>query len=98
MKRGKGKISGDIKRSDIYRSYKKQVKDNGDSHVFNLSSKEFSKVLNLFNKKVSNKILLDAFEFMLPYRLGVLRIKKYKSNLKIRKVMDHLLFLIFLFF
>lgn len=85
MKRGKGKISSDVKRSDMYRAFKRQVRDDGDSHVFNLSSKEHSKVLNLFNKKVSSKILEDAFEFILPYRLGTLRIKKYKNKLKLDK-------------
>lgn len=91
MKRGAGKISSDIKRSDMYKAYKRQVKDDGDSHIFNLSSKEYSKVVNLFNKKVSSKILEDAFEFILPYRLGILRIKKYKSKLKLDPVTGELM-------
>ena len=40
----------------------------------------YSKLIKDFNKEVMRKILLESFEFELPYRLGTIRIKKTKSK------------------
>jgi len=59
---------------DSYKDYKANTKQA-------VSYGAYRKVCEAFNKAVSNKILEEAYEFVLPYRLGTLRIKKRKLNL-----------------
>ena len=80
-KRGKGKIKVDYGRTDMYKHYNKTV--NGKPERFQLSYSDFSKVLNKFNKDITTLIMKDAHEFILPKRLGIIRIKKYKPKLKL---------------
>lgn len=47
--------------------------------------KTYSSVIREFNNKLADTLILDAREFVLPYRLGKLRIKKYKQEIKIDK-------------
>jgi len=79
MKRGPSKIKVDCGRMDMYKHYLKLDKNN------NASYSEYAKVLNAFNKKISEKIMKESFEFIIPYRLGNLRIKKYKPSIKVDK-------------
>jgi hypothetical protein len=46
-----------------------------------LDEKTYKKVLKLFNKKVSNAIVKEAFEFIMPRNIGNIRIKKNKPRL-----------------
>lgn len=73
--RGPRKNKVDYARLDIFKFYKKAFKEDSVSQSLH------SKVLNSFNKKLVRSILTDAFEYILPHRLGVLRIKKYKPQL-----------------
>lgn len=73
MIRGPKKIQVDYARGDIYKSYKKTAKEPVVQSIH-------SKILNNFNKKVSRLILEETFEFLIPARLGTLRIKKYKPS------------------
>lgn len=63
---------------NMYKEYLKK-----DKLEYKIDSSLYSKVLNSFNKKISKKIMKESFEYMLPYRLGNLRIKKYKPSIKI---------------
>lgn len=76
-KRGPRKITVDLGRPDMYKAF---AKENGKNLV---SSILYSKILNEFNKDVSKKILENAYEYVLPHKLGILRIKKYKQKVKI---------------
>jgi len=78
-KRGPRAIKVDYKRKDIYRYF---VKNNSSLKI---TSSQHGKILNMFNKEVSNLILTKAFEFLIPARLGGLRILKYKPSIKIRE-------------
>lgn len=78
MKKRVRKIKVDCGRMDMYRTY---VKENKLEDKIDYSL--YSKILNLFNKKISKKVMEESFEYMLPYRLGNLRIKKYKPSRKI---------------
>lgn len=75
-KRGPRKIQVDYGRDDIYSLYKKSVDNPVDK-------KMHSAVLNSFNKAISKAITENAFEYIIPFRLGILRIKKYKAQYKI---------------
>jgi hypothetical protein len=72
--RGPRKIKVDYGRTDIYRFYNKIVENAVERSVH-------SKVLNEFNKEVSRLMLEEAFEYVIPQRLGTLRIKKYKPQI-----------------
>lgn len=75
-KRGPRKIKVDCGREELYNLYKTVV----DKPV---SKSTHSSVLNSFNKELSKAIMEDAFEYLLPFRLGSLRIRKYKAQYKI---------------
>tara|TARA_R110000803_G_scaffold49695_1_gene103403 strand:- start:1126 stop:1626 length:501 start_codon:yes stop_codon:yes gene_type:complete len=73
--RGPRKNKVDYGRPDIYKFYKK------DGNDLLVSQSLHAKVLNSFNKKLSKIILEEAFEYIIPQRVGALRIKKYKPRL-----------------
>ena len=78
MKKRPRKIKVDCGRVDMYKAYSKENK-----LETSISSSLHSKILNSFNKKISKKIMEESFEYIIPYRLGNLRIKKYKPSIKI---------------
>jgi|6_EtaG_2_1085325.scaffolds.fasta_scaffold145116_2 hypothetical protein len=78
MKKRPRKIKVDCGRMDMHKAYLKENK-----LEYKVDSSLYSKVLNSFNKKISKKIMTESFEYMLPYRLGNLRIKKYKPSIKV---------------
>lgn len=64
------KITGGI--PDIYNSFKKEKLLSGEKVV---DKKTFVDICHTFNKKVSDKIIRESFEFKLPFGLGYIRIK-----------------------
>lgn len=76
MERGPRRVDVDYGREDMYKLYKSVV-DNPKE------SKLYSAVLNDFNKTISKEITEHALDYLLPLRLGNLRIKKYKAHYKI---------------
>jgi hypothetical protein len=83
IKRGKGKIEVHHSRQDMYKHYLRKVEGRPDR--FQLSYPEYHKILNSFNKQISEAILKENYEFTMPHKLGVMRIRKYKPILKIDK-------------
>jgi len=77
--RGPRAVQVDYKRVDMYKWF---IKNHSDSPV---SSSQYGKVLNSFNKKMSDLIMEEAYEFLMPSKLGNLRILKYKPVVKINK-------------
>lgn len=77
-KRGPRKIEVDYGRPDMFKAF-------AAVYGKDISSSVYSKVLNEFNKGVSKAMLEEAFEFLMPSRLGTLRIKKYKQEIKLRE-------------
>ena len=47
---------------------------------YNVGYKTYRSICEEFNKLIIDQILLKAREFVMPYRLGTLRIKKKKMN------------------
>jgi len=48
----------------------------------NVSRTDYVKICHLINKKISNAIVTDSLEFRVPYRLGFIRIKTFKQQIK----------------
>lgn len=63
---------------DAYKMYKKQVGRNG------INRDKYSKICQEFNKRISDKLITESFEFRMPYRLGFLRIKAIKQKVVIK--------------
>jgi len=70
-KRGKGKTKADYGLNDAYKLYK----DNGGM----LNHAAFSRILKELNTEVSNKIILEALEFIMPDMIGSIRVRKFKN-------------------
>jgi len=79
--RGAGKVEVHYGRPDMYKHYLKSVV--GEPTRFQLTYSAYSKILNKFNKDISSLIMEKSFEYILPKRLGIIRIKKYKPVLKL---------------
>lgn len=74
------KIQNLLTLTDIYKVYKAKFKDT----KFELDYRTFRKICETFNKYVMSDIIDEGYFFKLPYRIGVIRVKKHKVNL------DHL--------
>lgn len=63
---------------DAYKFYK------GKNCKPTVTKEEYSKICQLFNKKISDKIISESYEFKIPFGLGYLRIKGNKSKIRIK--------------
>ncbi len=77
-KRNKNKISIDYTLEDIYGYYHNLHHNDGLA----VDKKLFKKITYEFNKRIMQYVTESAEEFKIPYRLGVIRIKKSKMNFK----------------
>lgn len=79
--RGKNKIQNVLTIKHIYQFY---IKDIDRDSKYHIDYRTFRTICEEFNKELSNEIL-EGYFFKMPYRLGILRIKKRKidfNNLK----------------
>ena len=72
----KHKVTGGL--WDAYKFFKGKYPES------QINRKTYVDICHLFNKKVSNAIIKNSIEFRLFNRLGLLRIKAFKRNLKFR--------------
>jgi hypothetical protein len=82
MKRGKGKIKVHYGRADMYKHYIESTEKKPEG--IQVSYSDYCTVLNKFNKDISKAIMENAYEFILPSRVGIIRIKKYKPKIKVK--------------
>ena len=77
-KRSAGKLKTDITTKDLYKSYLKNLKPvesiTGGMTLgsYNISEKTYSNILKDLNLMIVQAIILENFEFKLPYGLGML--------------------------
>lgn len=64
---------------DSYKKYKEEFSKNSKSII---EYKLYRSICEDFNKELMNSIILEGELFKIPYRLGHLRIKKRKINIK----------------
>jgi len=79
--RGKNKIQNVLTIKHIYQFY---IKDIDRDSKYYIDYRTFRTICEEFNKELSSE-LLEGYFFKMPYRLGILRIKKRKidfNNLK----------------
>jgi len=71
-----GRITADYKTADMYKYYKNKYKNPVDQKVY-------TAFLNEFCSEVLNLVIYNGIDYILPGRLGSLRIKKRKNIQKI---------------
>lgn len=91
-KRSKGKLNSDYSISDIYKYYIKQLSENsknlplGSTYKdtdFYLPSKIFAKICADINERILLRVIEHNDEIKLPYRIGSLSVRKYKTKVKL---------------
>lgn len=75
FKRGKRKILADYKTRDIYRYYRE---DGGEVSDYS----KFVDILSEFNEELIKSIINESYEFIMPRRLGSIRIRKKKVKIQ----------------
>lgn len=78
--RGKGKYKAGVATKEMYKHYKNNVEKNS---VYDVTKTVYTKILKEINSKIMNLIITTNYEFVMPYRLGTLSIKKFKTRLKL---------------
>lgn len=76
--RGKNKIQKPLVLKNSYEYYIKDIKLDSK---YNVEWSQYKSILSAFNKECMRSIVEDGFIFKMPYRIGVLRIKKRQNNL-----------------
>lgn len=79
FKRSKGKIKNVLTLTQAYQYY---IKDIPEKSKYNVEYKLYRELCETFNKLLVKSIVEENFFFDLPYRLGTIRIRKRKINLK----------------
>lgn len=74
------KYTTDFGIGDAYKHYKEE-----HGNVQNINNSVFSSICKEFYASVSEAIIYQAFDFKLPFRLGRLRVRKYKPKLSFKE-------------
>lgn len=77
--RGNNEIKVDYKPIDIFKAYKKET-----GNPSKVSQATYFKILKDFYKELFDLLIYDSFEYVMPFRLGYLRIAKLSSKPKIK--------------
>lgn len=70
--RGKGRHNCQVKTKEFYQTYLEDTDNAVDRATF-------GNVLNDINDSISKAIIRENYDFRVPYRLGYIRIKKFKN-------------------
>ena len=76
--RGKNKIQKPL---TLKHSYEYYLKDIRLDSKYNIDWNQYKEIISSFNKEVMRAMIEDGFIFKLPYRMGILRIRKRENNL-----------------
>ena len=68
---------------EIYKFYKSKFTPEERACSSFVDYKTYSNILKDFNKEMIRLIIEEGVEFKLPVRLGFLRVKKYKKNIRL---------------
>lgn len=63
---------------DAYKHYKKK------KEIPLIDRKRYVKICHALNKKISEKIIKESFEFKIPFRLGTISIRKNELKIRIK--------------
>lgn len=76
--RGKNKIQKPL---TLKHSYDYYIKDIKLDSKYNITWKQYKQILKEFNTQIMSAIIDDGYIFKLPYRIGIIRIRKRQNNL-----------------
>jgi len=68
---------------DLYLNYKKRFKGHDKMSEANISRITYSTILKDFNTSIVKAMILHSFEFIMPYKLGKIRIKRIENKLRL---------------
>lgn len=79
----KNKIKLDYGMEDYFNFYSKKYY----SHTkdYNITKKEYNNIISDFNREIASWITDDVTDFIIPYGLGMVGIRKYKPEFKIEE-------------
>lgn len=80
FKRTKGKYKAEVATTNFYKYYISNIEK---GTVYDIDKTLFTKILKDINKEIMKLIVTTNYEFVMPYRLGTLSIKKFKTKLKL---------------
>jgi hypothetical protein len=78
FKRNKGKYTSDIKFDNIYKMYKKDVKNYLDKKLFKSIWREYA-------EKVINLMIMESYELVLGSHMGTISIRQRKAKLRLEE-------------
>jgi hypothetical protein len=78
--RGKNKVQNPLTLVDAYKDYIKNFNKEGDP--YNITCIEYRNICKIYFKKVINSIIDKGIKYKLPYRLGMMYIRKRKHQRK----------------
>lgn len=90
-KRTKGKYKTDLVTRDLYKFYINgldkitSIKGGETLGSYNIKEKKYSDILKEINDTIIRIIILENFEFKLPFQLGSLSLKQKTTKLKVDK-------------
>ncbi|MCD6329194.1 MAG: hypothetical protein J7M10_02390 [Candidatus Cloacimonetes bacterium] len=70
---------------DLYLNYKKRFKGHDKKSEANVPYITYSTIIKDFNTSLSKAIMLHSFEFVMPYRLGKVRIRRIENKLRLNE-------------
>jgi len=77
INKGRNKIREPYTMKDFYEFYKNEY---GDNRLYMVDKKLFYELVDEFYKRIMDLVLLKAEEFIMPYRLGSIRVIKRKIS------------------
>lgn len=85
----KNKLQVDYGLPDYYKFYKSRYMDVDRSAVglsqkqYDVSRKEYHAIICEFNLEIRRLIVDEAYDFRMPFNIGIIGLRKYKPNIKI---------------
>lgn len=67
----------------MYCRYKERADDIHELNGSVVDYATYCSVIRSFNNRLADSLIIDAMEFKMPFRLGKLRIKKFKQKIKL---------------
>lgn len=82
VKKRQNKYKDVVTLKEAYKKYKNEIPE---GTFFDVDYKAYRVICESFNKAIIDKVINKSHEFIIPYRLGSIRIKKTKMNYSDKK-------------
>lgn len=78
--RTKGKYKADVATKEMFNCYQNRIEKKS---IYDIEKKIFVAILKRINGRIIENIITTNYEFVMPFRLGTLSVKKFKTRLKL---------------